>query len=376
MTATSPPATTAQPVAEPLPRLPRWVWAAIAIGCIVPAFLGGAQIYMRSRFVEHDRTSWANVIFESSEWLFLGALTPIAYFMSRRVPLRRPHFVRNTIVHMAGALLLCIGWASLGVAARALLRIGWGVPIGRELASWALISLPYSVFMYFAIVGCMHAFAYWVEAREREAQTTRLAGQLAETRLDALRRQLNPHFLFNSLNAITVLVRDRRTDDASRMLELLSDVLRQVLRSDQPHEIALREEMAFLERYLAIEEVRFSDRLRIRIDVPDELLGAAVPVLLLQPLVENALRHGLVESEGGGLVEVRASRDGDDLVLAVRDAGTAAPVGRASNGIGIGLVNTRERLTTLYGARGTLELSHPAAGGTVATARLPYHEAP
>src|SRR5690242_20437961 len=126
---------------QSLPRLPRWIWLAIGLACAVPAVLDGVETYLRSHYVEHNRASWPNIIFQSSEWLFLGALTPIAYFMSRRVPLRRPHLVRNTFIHMSGALLLCIGWAGLGVTARKVLGISWGPTVWPELASWTLISL-------------------------------------------------------------------------------------------------------------------------------------------------------------------------------------------------------------------------------------------
>ena len=137
--------------------------------------------------------------------------------------------------------------------------------------------------MYFALVGIEHALAYLAQARERETQAVRLAAQLAEARLGALRMQLNPHFLFNSLNAITVLVRDRNTAAASRMLELLSDVLRLVLRAEGSHETPLSTELEFLERYLEIEQVRFSDRLRPRVAVDAAVRRAAVPQLILQP---------------------------------------------------------------------------------------------
>jgi LytS/YehU family sensor histidine kinase len=185
--------------------------------------------------------------------------------------------------------------------------------------------------------------------------------------------QLHPHFLFNSLNAITVLVRDRDTVAAGRMLDLLSDVLRQVLRSEQAHEVSLADELRFLERYLAIEQVRFSDRLTVRFDVEDTLLDAAVPEFLLQPLVENALRHGIAQRADAGAVEVSARRDDDTLVLSVTDNGPGPHAGhRDGNGNGLGLANMRERLTNLYGSRAQLELRAAPQGGTVATVTIPF----
>jgi len=185
--------------------------------------------------------------------------------------------------------------------------------------------------------------------------------------------QLNPHFLFNSLNAITVLVRDQNTEAASRMLELLSDVLRLVLRAEGSHETRLSTELHFLERYLAIEQVRFSDRLRTRVEVDVAIRRAAVPQFILQPLVENAVRHGISRRTDAGLLEIMAQRDGDTLVLTVRDNGPG--LGPAAPASGVGLVNTRARLAALYGDRATLEIANAAGGGAVVTIRLPYHEA-
>jgi signal transduction histidine kinase len=362
---------------------PRRLWLSIAAVCLATALLDGFQAYMQAR-IAREAVSWRAVIWQASEWVILGALTPITYYLSRRFPLRRPRLARNVLLHLWGALALCVAWAAAGVALRLVLGTGWqGVPLSRHLASWTLISLPWSVFIYFAVLGCMHAFAYFVEARQRETQAARLTAQLAEARLGALRMQLHPHFLFNSLNAVTVLVRDRRTREATTMLELLSDVLRQVLRTDAAHEVPLAEELRFLEQYLAIEQVRFSDRLRVSFAVDDDVRDAAVPGFVLQPLVENALRHGIADRAEDGVVEIGARRDGADLVLWVRDngpglrpdAGAAAGAAGAAGavpGAGLGLANTRERLLTLYGERARLDVTADPAGGAVATVRLPY----
>jgi two-component system, LytTR family, sensor kinase len=357
---------------RPLPA-PRAVslWLIIAAACLVTAVLDGFQTYMQAR-IAGEAVSWRAVIWQASEWVILGALTPITYYLGRRFPLRRPHLARNVVVHLCGALALCVAWAGAGVALRLILGTSWqGVSLSKHLASWMLISLPWSVFIYFAVLGCMHAFTYFVEARERETQAAQLAAQLAEARLGALRMQLHPHFLFNSLNAITVLVRDQRTHDATRMLELLSDVLRQVLRTDPAHEVPLSEELRFLEQYLAIEQVRFSDRLNVTFAVDADVRDAAVPGFVLQPLVENALRHGLADRSEQGTVEIGARRDGGDLVLWVRDDGVGlqSDAGRRQ---GLGLANTRERLATLYGVRARLDLTSNPDGGTTATVRLPY----
>jgi len=237
-----------------------------------------------------------------------------------------------------------------------------------------LITLPFGVGVYFALVGIQHSFFYFAKARERETQAARLAAQLSEARLGALRMQLNPHFLFNSLNAITVLVRDQDTAAASRTLELLSELLRQLLRTDDGHETALSCELEFLERYLAIEQVRFSDRLRPLIKANPVVARAAVPRFLLQPLVENALRHGIARRADAGRVEVTADLEGDQLLLTVRDDGPGLSA-TSDTETGVGLANTRARLAALYGARATLRVENAEGGGVVTTVRLPYHEA-
>ena len=235
------------------------------------------------------------------------------------------NLARHIALHVVGALGMCVAWAALGT----LLRLGiFPAAAGASaqkvwlgFVSWVFTTLPFGVGVYFALVGIQHSFFYFAQARERETQSARLAAQLSEARLGALRMQLNPHFLFNSLNAITVLVRDGNTEAASRMLELLSDVLRQVLRTGDTHETALAREVEFLERYLAIEQVRFSDRLRPRIEIDPAVARAAVPRFLLQPLVENALRHGIARRADAGIVQVSGRREGGQLVLTVRDDG-------------------------------------------------------
>jgi signal transduction histidine kinase len=352
----------------------RRLFLTIAVACLVTAALDAFQVYMNGVLGGATSPPWRDMLWQSGEWLIFGALTPIPYLTTRRFPLRRPHLPRSLLPHVAAALIVCIGWASAGITMRWLLGIEWSdAPRVAQFANWVLITLPWSVLLYCAALGAIHAVVYFAEAREREAHAAQLSSQLANARLDALRMQLHPHFLFNSLNAITVLVRDDDTKVASRMLELLSDVLRRVLRGDGGHEVSLEEELEFVQEYLAIEQVRFSDRLRVSYDVAPECVGAAVPRFALQPLVENALRHGFGQLEGEGRLEVGAKREGDDLVLWVRDDGPGFIAnGEASSRRGVGLANTRERLTALYGERARLELRTAPGEGTTATIWMPF----
>jgi len=340
---------------------------------LVPALLSGIDTYMQDRLQGHP-AEWRWVAFNSVDWLAYAVLTPFVFRMSRRVPLERPHLGRNISIHVAGALGLCVAWASMGMLMRVVIfpaPDGNASKVLHELVSWTFTTLPFGVGVYFALVGIEHSLFYFAEARERETQAARLAAQLAEARLGALRMQLNPHFLFNSLNAITVLVRDQNTAAASRMLELLSDVLRQVLRGDDTHETTLAVELDFLERFLAIEQVRFSDRLQPRIEVEPGVEQAAVPRFLLQPLVENAVRHGISQRADAGEITITARREGAELVLMVRDDGPG--LATALKMAGVGLANTRARLAALYGEGASLEIADDPGGGVVATVRIPYH---
>jgi len=353
------------------------LWFLILAAWLVPALLSGFDTYMQNRLEGHA-AEWRWVIFNGVDWLLYAVLTPVVFRASRRFPLRRPHVAGRVAIHIAGALAMCVAWAAMGsvlrlaIFPRAADLTVYKVWLG--FVSWVFTTLPFGVGVYFALVGIQHSFFYFAQARERETQAARLAAQLSEARLGALRMQLNPHFLFNSLNAITVLVRDGNTADASRMLELLSGVLRQVLQTDRGHETSLAEELDFLERYLAIEQVRFSDRLRPRVEIDASIARAAVPRFLLQPLVENALRHGIARRGDAGLVEVAGRREGETLVLTVRDDGPGLEEMAGSAG-GVGLSNTRQRLEALYGARASLVVTNAEGGGAIATVRLPYHEA-
>ncbi|HEV7474477.1 MAG TPA: histidine kinase [Pyrinomonadaceae bacterium] len=346
----------------------RPVWLLIPAASLVTALLGAFTSYLNSKLVRGS-VDWTAVTFAAALWLVFGALTPLVYFLARRYPLRRERLGHTIAVHLVGALVLCLGWTSLGVLlARLLIRRPVTEAFLVYYFSWILTNLPWSVFLYFTVLGCVFAFTYYREARERESQQARLAAQLAEARLGALRMQLNPHFLFNSLNAITVLVRDQNTRAASRMLELLSGVLRQVLQSERRQQVTLAEELQFIEKYLAIEQVRFPDRLAVQWSIEPTVRDALVPEFILQPLVENAVRHGVAKSSDAGIIEVAARESAGRLVLSVQDNG---PGYRPVSDSGVGLANTRARLATLFSEAGQLQMLNCDGGGTLAIIRFP-----
>jgi signal transduction histidine kinase len=330
-----------------------------------PAILATFTALMRGT------NDWHELLWEGGDWLVYGLLTPAVFLVARRFPPTRDRLVPRLLLHLVAALLLCAAWAGGGIILWQLLGLEGGTPYGSGMMGWFFTSLPFGVAVYFAVLGVERATTYFLEARERETQAARLSAQLAEARLGALRMQMQPHFLLNSLNAITVIVRDRDTATATRMLEHLGEILRRVMRTGRPPEVPLADEIDFVRQYLAIEEIRFSDRLKPEFAVDPALLRPAVPEFVLQPLVENALRHGLAKRVSATLLRIEARRDGDTLVLTVTDDG---PGGGTEERTGVGLANTRERLATLYGDRAQLTLTPAPGGGTTAVIRLPFRD--
>jgi two-component system, LytTR family, sensor kinase len=335
----------------------------------VPAALSIFQVYVQSK-VERHPVKWQDLAYAGSHWLMVGIFIPFIYRLGKRFPFSRAHLTSWILVHSGGAFGLCVGLTSIGFFIAAVLKI---LPHYASLlsayATWMLGGLPFAVSIYFALLGCVYAYTYFIEARKREADAARLEAQLSQAKLGALRMQLNPHFLFNSLNALSALVREQDTRAASRMLELIADVLRQVLRPDQPNEIPLSDEIAFVAQYLEIEQVRFSDRLDIRWNVQQDAMSVLVPCFIMQPIVENAIKHGVLKTAESGVIEITANIEGEFVEIRVLDNGEGI---RASAGKGgVGLSNTRERLHTLYGDDARLTLDARPTGGAEASIRFP-----
>jgi two-component system, LytTR family, sensor kinase len=240
--------------------------------------------------------------------------------------------------------------------------------------------LPWNLLFYSGLLGLGYGIDYYRRYRDRELEASRLAlqasvlqAQLAQAQLDTLKMQLHPHFLFNTLNAISALVR-RDPDGAERMIMHLGDLLRAALAKPDRHEVTLREEMEILEPYLEIEKRRFGDRLQVDVAVDPDVLEARVPHLILQPLVENAIRHGVAPRQGRGRVEIRARRENGSLRVWIRDDGGGIAAGAAQEG-GVGLENSRARIEHLYGAAGGLRIGNHAGGGAEVELSIPFREA-
>jgi LytS/YehU family sensor histidine kinase len=227
---------------------------------------------------------------------------------------------------------------------------------------------------YSILVAATQGYLYYQRYRQGELRSAQLSTQLAQAQLQALRMQLHPHFLFNTLNSIATLIH-KDPDAADGMTAQLSDLLRLTLDNIGVQEVPLAQELEFLERYLEIERTRFSDRLVVRIEVAPETLDASTPYLILQPLVENAVRHGIAVRATPGCVIVRAVRDGGMLVLEVKDDGSGIRSVASSNN-GLGISSTRERLERLYGDAHTFELSNAAEGGLAVKLAFPFRLMP
>jgi two-component system LytT family sensor kinase len=305
---------------------------------------------------------------------FLWALTTLVIFwLARRFPFERGKVLRHTVVHFVAAVVIALARSGIMVS------LGWYVhwvrPRILSQQFWGTSSQ--NVLFYALLLGIAHLVLYYRRYREREKAAEQLARGLTEARLQALKMQLQPHFLFNTLNAISALI-PAEAKPARRMVARLGDLLRTTLEHEDTQEVTLREELAFLEPYLEIEQARLEDRLTVVMHIAPDTLDARVPHLLLQPLVENAVRHGIASRIEPGRVEISATRAPEDrfLQLEIRDDGRG--LDRDSNGTprrGVGLTNIRSRLEQLYGKEHRFKLENLAEGGVLVRISIPYRRA-
>ena len=290
-----------------------------------------------------------------------------------RVPFSRTRWARYAAIHLAAAVLLAFAanvllvlmyWATSG-------QFGGLVVLAQQGAIWATVRFHIALLIYASILGITQGILYYRRTQARELQLAKVEGQLAQARLQALNAQIRPHFLFNTLHTIGQLWRSGRSDDADAVLDHLGALFHKVSSSTSRFEVPLAEELDLVRDYLAIEGVRFRDRLRPTVSAPAETLDCLVPPLILQPIVENAVRHGISAVSTSGILEVTASREGSRLRLIVRDDGPGISAASKSPGSGTGLRNTRERLAQLYGDRGLMSITDAPGGGTIVTVDIP-----
>lgn len=358
----------------------KWkLWLSVLATATLIGLLEGAQFYTGSNAAGAPVT-WPHALRSTMpSWYVLAALLPLVIWLARRFPLEPGRWRRSLLVHVVAAVLFAAvhitaaTWLSFALEAGG--EPSWD--FRRTLSGVLGLFFVVQLITYFAIVGAYHAFHYGRRYRERESaaaqlalKASRLDASLARANLESLRMQLNPHFLFNTLNAISVLALKGERQSVVRMLALLSDLLRLTLEQQQ-QVVPLREELDLLERYLQIEQVRFRDRLTVERDIEADVLDAEVPSLLLQPLVENAIRHGISCTAAPGHVRIEAHAHNGMLELRVLDTGPGFAGQPATSRTGVGLVNTKARLEQLYGTEHELELGNRVNGGAAVTVRLP-----
>ena len=279
-----------------------------------------------------------------ADWLTCGMFTPVFYWMVKRFPIRGERWWSRLPIHLAASIVFV--FLKVSIYAPILRALNPGTD--RTFTSVLFGGFYADMLAYWAAIGVIHAIEYYQEQ-------ARLDGALRAAELENLRAQLQPHFLFNTLQSISTLIH-RDPAAADRMLTHLSDLLRLSLRNGGAQEVPLREELGFLERYIEIMRVRFGDRLQIDVAARPDVMDALVPSLVLQPIVENAIRHGMTSRAERGHVAVRATRNGAVLTLEVSDDGPGLPKTPAAGNGGIGLANTRERLARLYGSASSVEI--------------------
>jgi two-component system, LytTR family, sensor kinase len=314
-------------------------------------------------------------------WCAWAPLTPAMVWLARRYPLVGPSWKRSSLIHIPAFAIMSAIHSAAATAITLTIKpfdnMGsspqtfWPRFYSRMVGSFGGDLLVYG-----AVIGVCYAIDYHRKYREREVLATRLEAQLAQAQLESLRNQLHPHFLFNTLNGIVGLVRDNKNQAAVNMLVGLSDLLRHALEHSKDQEVELKDEINFIKLYLNIQQMRFSDRLHVEVNVDPQTLKALVPNLILQPLAENALRHGIARSMEEGRVTITSQTEHGFLKLKVIDNGAGLPSNWQMKGsTGIGLANTAARLQQLYSDRHRLDIRNREGGGVEAIVVIPLRSA-
>ena len=356
-------------------------WLFMAILSVI-----GASLDPRGRMFQPGPTA-GQIALPFLQYALWALLTPPIFLLASKVGIDRPNRVGRIALLLGAGFIVAVlvdaavAYLRFDLLAPALPSRGPGMrpppprgPFAGLFRFWFLDDFV----LYLAVLGAGLARDYSIRLRARQeeavrlqAETARLSAQLAEARLASLRTQLDPHFLFNTLNAISALV-ERDPRGVRRMIARLSELLRRSLEGASSPETPLSQELDFVGRYLEVMQIRFQGGLEVEIRAEPDVQDALVPTLILQPLVENAIRHGIAEGEHGRRIEIEARREGDDVVLTVLDDGKGPPEPIVE---GVGLRNTRERLAALYGDAYRLEVVPRPERGTRAEIRLPYHTA-
>ena len=339
-------------------------WLVILGVYTVLGVLFTGQVLLDYMYAGHPLAWWRGMALAMTEWYLWALITPAIVWLAGRFRVDRRHWPGALAIH-APASLACT------VAKQVADTIAASMITGIARGPFSFLTINVAFLTYWLIVGATYATEHYQKYRERELQAAHLETALARSQLQALRTQLHPHFLFNTLNAIAALMRED-LEAADVMMARLGDLLRVTLASAHIAEVPLRQELEFVRMYFDIQQARMGQRLTVHIDASAETLDAAVPTLLLQPLIENAVRHGAAARPGAVRIELRARREGDTLILEVRDDGPGPAAGAVFRH---GLENTRARLAATHGRAASLELLRRAGGGALAQVRMPVRDA-
>jgi sensor histidine kinase YesM len=353
------------------------VWSVLAV-----LFTGQAALLVYSAALAHEdlpreRPALAlGELFWSSlgECLIWALLTLGIQWLARRFPFGQGRWLRSAAAHLAASLVCAFVAAVLSGLVAQLVRKDLPKPTlsPNVLLLFFVAKFNSNIFFYWAILTVVLVVNYYRRWRDRELASSQLEAQLAKTQLQVLKMQLHPHFLFNTLNAISALIH-QDVELADRMIARLGDLLRTTLDNANQQEVPFKQELGFIQPYLEIEKARLGPRLTVDLEIDPAVLDALVPNLILQPLVENAIRHGIAARPGPGRIQIRAARENGSLRLVVNDSGPGlrSPPEAIK---GIGLANTRARLEKLYGPHQRLDLSSGPDGGLRVDITIPYQE--
>ena len=358
------------------PPLSWWLWS-VSVWFGIGLFSATQGVFtMRSEGMHHAWIALFVTLFLS--WLPWLLATPVVLRLGHQYPPVRLRPVATWLTHLFACATIALA-SGAWVAGLEELMNPWAKSPRPEPFGYLWIDNLYNgllqaVFLYTTIL----VVGYVLDSKERLAnqriETARLSEQLLTAQLHALRRQIEPHFLFNTLNAIVGLVREKRNDAAVSMIAKLSDFLRRVVEDSDRQQVPLGEELEFAQKYLDIQKVRFAERLQFSVDVPRELLATQVPSLILQPMVENAVKHGIAKRVQGGAIRIAAFRYNGVLTLSVYNDGPSLPVGWEKTHSGIGLSNVRTRLQSLYGDGFELSMKNQDRGGVEVSVSVPFKE--
>ena len=346
-------------------------WALIFACWTFLAFLfSGPQIIQAFR-LNRTAEGWDSVIGELIfSYLWLG-LTPLAIWLSRSFRIEGGQRFKSLAIHVLACVIFLLSQVLLFTVIT--IPFGWYshlTPFWNRYFLLILNFTPSNVMFYWGVIVIEHAVDYYQKLRERELRASQLEAQLAQSQLQVLKMQLHPHFLFNTLNAISALIRES-PDEADEMVSRLGDLLRMTLETAGLQEVPFKKELEFLKHYLDIEQTRFQDRLKVEMAIEPDTLDGLVPSMILQPLVENSVRHGVSPRPEGGCIKIKAWRDSSLLRLEVEDDGPGLG-GDTPPKERVGLTNTRARVSNLYGDEHGLRLRHAAGGGLVVSLSIPF----